>query len=74
MRCNSGAIVGHLINKLTLSLSSVDSLQDANFTSSILTMVVSAGNDGSELTCRASNPWFSNFSLEDKRIINVACK
>ncbi|XP_062703212.1 uncharacterized protein LOC109406630 isoform X3 [Aedes albopictus] len=45
---------------------------DANFTSSILTMVVSAGNDGSELTCRASNPWFSNFSLEDKRIINVA--
>ncbi|XP_062557837.1 hemicentin-1 isoform X2 [Armigeres subalbatus] len=45
---------------------------DANFTSSILTMVVSAGNDGSELTCRASNPWFSNFSLEDRRIINVA--
>ncbi|XP_065081629.1 neural cell adhesion molecule 2 isoform X2 [Ochlerotatus camptorhynchus] len=45
---------------------------DANFTSSILTMRVSAGNNGAELACRASNPWFSNFSLEDKRIISVA--
>lgn len=66
--CNLEAVVGRLINYLLCSL------QDANFTSSILTMRVSSGNNGAELACRASNPWFSNFSLEDKRIISVACE
>jgi hypothetical protein len=47
---------------------------DANLTTNILTLRVSAENDGAELTCRASNPWFSNGALEDKRRISVACK
>lgn len=34
---------------------------------------MSAENDGAELTCKATNPWFSGGSLEDKRIVNVAC-
>ncbi|CAO1422538.1 unnamed protein product [Diamesa serratosioi] len=45
---------------------------DANLTSSILTLRVSAENDGAELTCRSTNPWFSNGALEDKRRISVA--
>uniref|UniRef100_A0AAG5CS19 Ig-like domain-containing protein n=1 Tax=Anopheles atroparvus TaxID=41427 RepID=A0AAG5CS19_ANOAO len=45
---------------------------DSNLTSSILTLRVSAGNDGAELTCRASNAWFSGGVIEDKRIISVA--
>lgn len=49
-------------------------LQDSNLTSSILTLRVSAENDGAELTCRATNPWFNGGALEEKRIINVACK
>lgn len=32
-----------------------------------------ADYDGTELVCRASNPWFPGDSLEDKRIISVAC-
>lgn len=48
--------------------------QDSNLTSSILTLRVSAENDGAELTCRATNPWFNGGALEEKRIINVACK
>lgn len=47
---------------------------DANLTSSILMLRVSAENDGAELTCRAANPWFSNGALDDKRRISVACK
>lgn len=47
---------------------------DSNLTSSILTLRVSAENDGAELTCRSSNPWFSNGALDDKRRISVACK
>ncbi|CRL07814.1 CLUMA_CG020768, isoform A, partial [Clunio marinus] len=43
---------------------------EANLTSSILTLRVSAENDGAELTCRSTNPWFSNGALEDKRRIN----
>jgi CD80-like C2-set immunoglobulin domain len=46
---------------------------EANLTSSILTLRVSAENDGAELTCRSTNPWFSNGALEDKRRISVAC-
>jgi hypothetical protein len=49
-------------------------LQDANVTSSILTLRVTAENDGAELTCRSTNPWFSSGSIEDKRVISVACK
>ncbi|KAL7023357.1 hypothetical protein ACKWTF_012568 [Chironomus riparius] len=45
---------------------------DSNLTSSILTLRVSAENDGAELTCRSSNPWFSNGALDDKRRISVA--
>ncbi|XP_050084371.1 uncharacterized protein LOC126570566 isoform X2 [Anopheles aquasalis] len=45
---------------------------DANLTSSILTLRVAAENDGAELSCRASNPWFSGSAIEDKRIISVA--
>ena len=47
---------------------------EANLTSSILTLRVSAENDGAELACRSTNPWFSNGALEDKRRISVACK
>lgn len=47
---------------------------DANLTSSILMLRVSAENDGAELICRAANPWFSNGSVDDKRRISVACK
>jgi hypothetical protein len=46
---------------------------EANLTSSILALRVSAENDGAELTCRSTNPWFSNGALEDKRRISVAC-
>lgn len=45
---------------------------DANLTSSILTLRVTAENDGAELTCRATNPWFSGGAVDDKRIISVA--
>ncbi|XP_030244224.1 uncharacterized protein LOC115564254 [Drosophila navojoa] len=45
---------------------------DANITTSILTLKVTAENDNAELTCRASNPWFSGGAIEDKRIIRVA--
>ncbi|XP_058056179.1 hemicentin-1 [Anopheles bellator] len=45
---------------------------DANLTSSILTLRVAAENDGAELSCRASNPWFSGSAIEDKRVISVA--
>uniref|UniRef100_A0A4Y0B5I7 Ig-like domain-containing protein n=1 Tax=Anopheles funestus TaxID=62324 RepID=A0A4Y0B5I7_ANOFN len=45
---------------------------DSNLTSSILTLRVTAENDGAELTCRASNAWFSGGAIEDKRIISVA--
>ncbi|XP_038106447.1 hemicentin-2 isoform X3 [Culex quinquefasciatus] len=45
---------------------------DANLTSSILTLRVTAENDGAELSCRATNPWFSGGAVEDKRIISVA--
>lgn len=48
--------------------------QDGNQTTSILTLKVMAENDGAEVTCRATNPWFSTGALEDKRVINVACK
>lgn len=48
--------------------------QGGNLTTSILTLRVVAVNDGAELMCRATNPWFSTGALEDKRIINVACK
>lgn len=46
---------------------------EANLTSSILMLRVSAENDGAELICRSTNPWFSNGALEDKRRISVAC-
>lgn len=37
--------------------------------------MVAPENDDAELVCRASNAWFgSNDIIEDKRIINVACK
>lgn len=48
--------------------------QDANITTSILTLKVTSENDNAELTCRATNPWFSGGAIEDKRIIRVACK
>jgi hypothetical protein len=48
--------------------------QDGNLTTSILTLKVVAENDGAEVTCRATNPWFSTGALEDKRVINVACE
>lgn len=47
---------------------------EANVTSSILTLRVTAENDGAELICRSTNPWFSNGALEDKRKISVACE
>lgn len=50
------------------------SLQDANITTSILTLKVTSENDNAELTCRATNPWFSGGAIDDKRIIRVACK
>lgn len=52
----------------------VSSSQDGNITTSILTLKVTAENDNAELTCRATNPWFSGGAIEDKRIIRVACK
>ncbi|XP_055618314.1 hemicentin-2 isoform X2 [Toxorhynchites rutilus septentrionalis] len=45
---------------------------DANLTSSILMLRVTADNNGAELTCRATNPWFSGAAIEDRRIISVA--
>lgn len=36
--------------------------------------MVAAENNDAELVCRASNPWFPNDTIEDKRIISVACK
>ncbi|XP_055679203.1 hemicentin-1 isoform X3 [Lutzomyia longipalpis] len=45
---------------------------DGNFTCSILPLRVIAEYDGAELTCRATNPWFSAGTLQDKRIIHVA--
>ncbi|GAB0094140.1 Immunoglobulin-like domain [Sergentomyia squamirostris] len=45
---------------------------DGNFTCSILPLRVIAEYDGAELTCRATNPWFSTGTLQDKRIIHVA--
>ncbi|XP_032596074.1 nephrin isoform X2 [Drosophila grimshawi] len=46
--------------------------EDANITTSILTVKVTSENDNAELTCRATNPWFSGGAIEDKRIIRVA--
>ncbi|KAI8130741.1 Synaptogenesis protein syg-2 [Lucilia cuprina] len=46
--------------------------EDSNITTSILTLKVTSENDNAELTCRASNPWFSGGAIEDKRIIRVA--
>ncbi|XP_055373639.1 B-cell receptor CD22 [Condylostylus longicornis] len=46
--------------------------EDSNITTSILTLRVTSDNNNAELTCRASNPWFSGGSIEDKRIISVA--
>ncbi|XP_065372500.1 uncharacterized protein side isoform X2 [Calliphora vicina] len=46
--------------------------EDSNVTTSILTLKVTSENDNAELTCRASNPWFSGGAIEDKRIIRVA--
>ncbi|KAH8417802.1 hypothetical protein KR222_006040, partial [Zaprionus bogoriensis] len=46
--------------------------EDANITTSILTLKVTSENDNAELTCRATNPWFSGGAIDDKRIIRVA--
>ncbi|XP_053970042.1 hemicentin-1 [Anastrepha ludens] len=46
--------------------------EDSNTTTSILNLKVTSDNDNAELTCRASNPWFSGSAIEDKRIIRVA--
>ncbi|KRK04311.1 uncharacterized protein Dyak_GE10563, isoform C [Drosophila yakuba] len=46
--------------------------EDGNITTSILTLKVTSENDNAELTCRATNPWFSGGAIEDKRIIRVA--
>ncbi|XP_030369687.1 nephrin [Scaptodrosophila lebanonensis] len=46
--------------------------EDANITTNILTLKVTSENDNAELTCRATNPWFSGGAIEDKRIIRVA--
>ncbi|KAH8288367.1 hypothetical protein KR054_001703 [Drosophila jambulina] len=46
--------------------------EDSNITTSILTLKVTSENDNAELTCRATNPWFSGGAIEDKRIIRVA--
>ncbi|XP_046869638.1 nephrin isoform X4 [Drosophila willistoni] len=46
--------------------------EDANITTSTLTLKVTSENDNAELTCRATNPWFSGGAIEDKRIIRVA--
>lgn len=43
-------------------------------TVSILNLKVAAENDGAELICKSTNPWFSGGAIEDKRIISVACK
>ncbi|XP_044746121.1 hemicentin-1 [Coccinella septempunctata] len=42
------------------------------FTASILTLTVSAEDDGKELLCRADNPRFPGGRLEDSRVIHVA--
>lgn len=47
--------------------------QEGNVTVSTLNLKVTSVNDGAELMCRATNPWFSSVALEDKRIISVAC-
>lgn len=36
--------------------------------------MVTAENNDAELVCRASNAWFPSDTIEDKRIISVACK
>ncbi|XP_059219571.1 uncharacterized protein LOC106083864 isoform X3 [Stomoxys calcitrans] len=46
--------------------------EDANKTTSILTLKVTSENDNAELTCRASNIRFSGGAIEDKRVIRVA--
>lgn len=48
--------------------------QGGNKTISIIALIVSAENNNAELLCRASNPWFPSDTIEDKRIISVACK
>lgn len=48
--------------------------QGGNKTISIITLMVAAENNDAELVCRASNAWFPSDTIEDKRIISVACK
>lgn len=48
--------------------------QTGNKTISIITLTVAAENNDAELVCRASNAFFPSDTIEDKRIINVACK
>lgn len=63
---------GEAIRQADVTLNSEGN--EANLTVTILTLRVSAENDGAELTCRSTNPWFSNGALEDKRRISVACR
>ncbi|XP_045461222.1 hemicentin-1 isoform X1 [Harmonia axyridis] len=42
------------------------------FTASILTLTVSADDDGKELICRAENPRFPGSRIQDSRLISVA--
>lgn len=48
--------------------------QTGNKTISIITLTVAAENNDAELVCRASNAFFPSDTIEDTRIINVACK
>lgn len=48
--------------------------QGGNKTISIITLMVAAENNDAELVCRASNAWFPSDTIEDKRMISVACK
>lgn len=52
----------------------MDQQKNGNKTISIVSLTPSAENNDAELVCRASNAYFPSDSIEDKRIIKVACK
>lgn len=64
-----GLVFGHLFAFVGMKCE-----QGGNKTISIITLMVAAENNDAELVCRASNAWFPSDTIEDKRMISVACK
>lgn len=69
-----GSIICLCCRKFHGGVARLLTFQGGNKTISIITLMVAAENNDAELVCRASNPWFPNDTIEDKRIISVACK